>query len=122
MGVDAGLCRIVGRRIALDSLWGDEIEYLLVRLDRSTKSARLLLVAHDLLLKLSHLDDHFKSKVVFHPEYGQFMVETTPGTPYGGFTTHLPLVESNMLLRRHLIHVSGEAVVCLSLAHPLLDL
>ncbi|CEO95021.1 unnamed protein product (mitochondrion) [Plasmodiophora brassicae] len=85
-------------------LWGDEIEYLLVRLDRSTKSARLLLVAHDLLLKLSHLDDHFKSKVVFHPEYGQFMVETTPGTPYGGFTTHLPLVESNMLLRRHLIH------------------
>jgi glutamate--cysteine ligase catalytic subunit len=36
------------------------------------------------------------------PEYGSFMVEMTPGNPYGGTTADLRLVEINMRLRRRL--------------------
>lgn len=62
------------------------------------------------------------SGVTFHPEYAQFMIETTPGHPYGGFTAHIPLVEQNMILRRHLIQKqlsSSDRVVSMT-SFPLL--
>ena len=36
---------------------------------------------------------------VFHPEYGRYMLESTPGAPYTGCVRDLLLVESNMRLR-----------------------
>jgi hypothetical protein len=36
---------------------------------------------------------------VFHPEYGRYMLESTPGAPYTGCVRDLILVESNMRLR-----------------------
>ncbi len=44
--------------------------------------------------------------VTFHPEYGNFMVEATPGLPYGGYTSDLRMVELNMRLRRMLIQAA----------------
>lgn len=54
------------------------------------------------LLKISIFDfAPFISVVppVFHPEYGRFMLESTPGAPYTGSVRDLVLVESNMRLR-----------------------
>jgi hypothetical protein len=36
---------------------------------------------------------------VFHPEYGRYMLESTPGAPYTGCVRDLLLVEPNMRLR-----------------------
>ena len=36
---------------------------------------------------------------VFHPEYGRFMLESTPGAPYTGSVRDLVLVEFDMRLR-----------------------
>ncbi|GAA6014286.1 hypothetical protein JCM8202_005224 [Rhodotorula sphaerocarpa] len=55
-------------------LWGDEIEYLVI-------SACI---------------------PVFHPEYGRYMLESTPGAPYGATLDDLLLVEGNMRFRRKL--------------------
>lgn len=35
----------------------------------------------------------------FHPEYGRFMLESTPGSPYGASLKDLLGVEGNMRLR-----------------------
>ena len=100
--------------IVIRFLWGDEVEYLIVQLNPNDKTVRLRLIASKLLSRLSKVHQSNVAQkltepdghdVVFHPEYGQFMIETTPGQPYGGFTAHIPLVESNMMLRRHLMHV-----------------
>lgn len=39
---------------------------------------------------------------VFHPEYGRYMLESTPGAPYGATLSDLLLVEGNMRFRRQL--------------------
>lgn len=36
---------------------------------------------------------------VFHPEYGRYMLESTPGEPYGATLDDLLLVEGNMRFR-----------------------
>jgi hypothetical protein len=36
---------------------------------------------------------------VFHPEYGRFMLESTPGEPYNGSVNDLLSVECNMRFR-----------------------
>lgn len=35
----------------------------------------------------------------FHPEYGRYMLESTPGAPYGATVKDLLLVEPNMRWR-----------------------
>lgn len=35
----------------------------------------------------------------FHPEYGRYMLESTPGSPYTGSLRDLLSVESNMRYR-----------------------
>lgn len=35
----------------------------------------------------------------FHPEYGRFMLESTPGSPYTGRLTDILSVEENMRYR-----------------------
>ncbi|WBW71539.1 glutamate-cysteine ligase Gcs1 [Schizosaccharomyces osmophilus] len=39
----------------------------------------------------------------FHPEYGRYMLESTPGAPYGSVLKDFLFVECNMLLRRKII-------------------
>jgi glutamate--cysteine ligase catalytic subunit len=36
---------------------------------------------------------------VFHPEYGRYMLESTPGMPYGATLEDLLSVEGNMKFR-----------------------
>lgn len=39
-------------------------------------------------------------KSLWRPEYGSYMIEGTPGKPYGGLLAHFNIVEANMRYRR----------------------
>lgn len=39
-------------------------------------------------------------KSLWRPEYGAYMLEGTPGKPYGGLLAHFNIVEANMKYRR----------------------
>ncbi|KAH9892776.1 glutamate-cysteine ligase catalytic subunit [Cubamyces lactineus] len=90
-------------------LWGDEIEYMVAVFDDHEKNAKLSLRQTEILAKLQAIvndivSDRGESDSVptFHPEYGRFMLESTPGSPYTGELRDLLSVESNMRYRRHL--------------------
>ncbi|RXW21302.1 hypothetical protein EST38_g4569 [Candolleomyces aberdarensis] len=90
-------------------LWGDEIEYMVVTFDNEEKNAKLSLRQTEILAKLSNIVDGICadcpddiSPPTFHPEYGRYMLESTPGSPYTGSIGDLLSVESNMRYRRTL--------------------
>ncbi|KAI0759820.1 glutamate-cysteine ligase catalytic subunit [Trametes elegans] len=90
-------------------LWGDEIEYMVAAFDDEEKNAKLSLRQTEILAKLQTIVDDIasdrgesESVPTFHPEYGRFMLESTPGAPYTGALRDLLVVESNMRYRRHL--------------------
>ncbi len=69
----------------------------------ATPKLKLLNKAADLLKKLEEEDKHLPESErtsTWHPEYGAWMIEATPSTPYGGFSDELCRVESNMRRRR----------------------
>ncbi|KAF3150382.1 Zn finger-containing GTPase- Activating Protein for ARF [Orbilia oligospora] len=98
-------------------LWGDEIEYLVVSYDEDSKDARLSLRQAEILKDLAHDEELRKAGgcvpslqeisqkpgqrvPTFHAEYGRFMLEATPGAPYGGTLRDLLTVEPDMKKRR----------------------
>ncbi|KAI0633570.1 glutamate-cysteine ligase catalytic subunit [Trametes polyzona] len=90
-------------------LWGDEIEYMVASFDDQEKNAKLSLRQTEILAKLQAIVDDIASDrgesdsvPTFHPEYGRFMLESTPGSPYTGEIKDLLSVEGNMRYRRHL--------------------
>ncbi|MCJ1472633.1 Zn finger-containing GTPase- Activating Protein for ARF [Lambiella insularis] len=97
-------------------LWGDEIEYLVVAFDDEGQKVRLSLRQADILKALAKDEELCKQGgcvpdlqrvarnddklPIFHPEFGRFMLESTPGKPWGiGFKDLLD-VEPNMKWRR----------------------
>lgn len=88
-------------------LWGDEIEYMLVSMDDKEKSLKLS-IDHDFVLdNLSEEGKNYQKSldndVLFHPEYGRFMLEATPLNPYDGTCIgDYMKVEANMHRRRQL--------------------
>ncbi|KAI0036964.1 glutamate-cysteine ligase catalytic subunit [Vararia minispora EC-137] len=90
-------------------MWGDEIEYMIVELHDKDKNAVLSLCQTDILRKLDsstrQIDADTDDSIVaptFHPEYGRYMLESTPGVPYTSCVHDLALVEGNMRYRRAL--------------------
>ncbi|KAH8828281.1 glutamate-cysteine ligase catalytic subunit [Flagelloscypha sp. PMI_526] len=82
-------------------LWGDE--------DDQHKTAALSLCQTEILSKLSSICDQLAGDCgkkfavpTFHPEYGRYMLESTPGSPYTGSISDLLSVEANMRYRRFL--------------------
>ncbi|KAG4031650.1 hypothetical protein MFRU_008g00180 [Monilinia fructicola] len=108
-------------------LWGDEVEYLVVNYKDDDEKVTLSLRQADILTALAQdeelctnggcvpaLQDVTNTKgsvlPVFHPEFGRFMLEATPGKPWGiGFKDLLD-VEPNMKWRRKLAkeHMNAE--------------
>ncbi|KAF2746241.1 GCS-domain-containing protein [Sporormia fimetaria CBS 119925] len=109
-------------------LWGDEVEYLVVAYDEDAKKVRLSLRQADILAALASDEKLLKqgggvpdlntgipkenddAAPVFHPEFGRFMLEATPGRPWGiGFKDLLD-VERNMKWRRKIAkdHMASE--------------
>ncbi|KAF1815241.1 GCS-domain-containing protein [Eremomyces bilateralis CBS 781.70] len=100
-------------------LWGDEVEYLVVCFDDEHRKVRLSLRQSDILEALASNEKLVKEgggvhdvkrgvptngycAPVFHAEFGRFMLEATPGKPWGiGFKDLLD-VELNMKLRREI--------------------
>ncbi|WVQ84399.1 hypothetical protein IAT38_006551 [Cryptococcus sp. DSM 104549] len=94
-------------------LWGDEIEYMVASFDDENKVARLSLRQTEILEKLQAVTldpalDKYKPAgctaiPTFHPEYGRYMLESTPGYPFAGTPCSLTSVEGDMRFRRQII-------------------
>lgn len=78
--------------------WGDEIEYIVVRMDPERKQAQLLLRTPEILNELLKLENPDVS-VLWRPEYGSYMLEGTPGKPFAG-VNDIRILEGNMRYRR----------------------
>lgn len=79
-------------------LWGDEVEYIVVNL--SDGKATLGLRQNDILGKLMLISD--SENVNFHPEYGRYMIESTPLKPFDASWDSLVDLETNMRHRRQI--------------------
>lgn len=95
--------------------WGDEVEYIIVKFDDENKRAKVSLCAKDVLAALNEkeLADPEGVKSLWRPEYGAYMIEGTPGKPYGGLMAHFNIVEANMRYRREEAqqYLKGDEVV-----------
>lgn len=82
--------------------WGDEVEYIIVRFDEEKEEVQVSLRAQEMLAVLNEKEaaDPQGVKSLWRPEYGAYMIEGTPGKPYGGLLAHFNVVEANMRYRR----------------------
>mmetsp|Transcript_4847 Transcript_4847/g.14099 ORF Transcript_4847/g.14099 Transcript_4847/m.14099 type:complete len:684 (+) Transcript_4847:97-2148(+) len=85
-------------------LYGDEVEYALVRVDHGKREVRLQLRAAEVLEELRGGEVAAArsgcGSAAWHVEYGAWMVESTPAGPYVGNARSLLQVEESMRLRR----------------------
>merc|ERR1712110_968591 len=108
--------------------WGDEVEYIIVKLDHEQKKAKVSLKADSLLKSLNEPEEEMKRKEtngetdirlpsLWRPEYASYMVEGTPGYPYGGSLNYFNTVEHNMRTRRQELEaLLEENEVCFSIS------
>ncbi|KAN0047778.1 hypothetical protein ACTA71_002164 [Dictyostelium dimigraforme] len=85
-------------RVTEDFKWGDEVEYILINND----NYKLKLRANE-VLDLLMLEEKRNPTTVEHlwrPEYGRFMIEGTPGSPYVGLGKQLLRIQSSLKSRR----------------------
>ncbi|KAJ2745234.1 glutamate--cysteine ligase [Coemansia sp. BCRC 34301] len=114
-------------------LWGDEIEYMLISLDRQRRRARLSQRGHELLSVLqveeaesleraSRTGEKIDLEALWRPEFGRYMVEGTPGHPYNSTVNDLVNVEANMRRRREIVtQLMGKDEIILSVgSYPML--
>lgn len=90
--------------IADDELrFGDEIECGVYSVDAVTKSVKLSVRSAHLINELERREEmmlHATEGCTWHPEFGAWMIESTPSRPYANYTSDLLRVERNMTLRR----------------------
>lgn len=97
-----------------ESLWGDEVEYMIVCIDPSKKLARLHLCVETLIPKLEELSN----EALWRPEYARYMLEGTPNLPYkSNFEDYLQ-VEKSMKKRRQLassvLEKNNMSLICIT--------
>uniref|UniRef100_A0A8C8S765 Glutamate--cysteine ligase n=1 Tax=Pelusios castaneus TaxID=367368 RepID=A0A8C8S765_9SAUR len=82
--------------------WGDEVEYMLVAFDHEHKKVRLSLTGEEVLHTLQEKGEKVNPNhpTLWRPEYGSYMIEGTPGQPYGGTMSEFNTVQDNMRKRR----------------------
>ncbi|XP_075718072.1 glutamate--cysteine ligase catalytic subunit [Rhinoderma darwinii] len=82
--------------------WGDEVEYMLVAFDHENHKVRLVLKGEEMLDTLQGRGEKINPNhpTLWRPEYGSYMIEGTPGQPYGGTMAEFNTVEDNMRKRR----------------------
>ncbi|KAL6928174.1 hypothetical protein ACO0SA_002906 [Hanseniaspora valbyensis] len=84
-------------------LWGDELEYILI----DNKNNKLTVNNDDILIELNtELESECKKNdLVYHPEYGSYMIEATPYFPYSHKDIESYVSpEANMILRKKFIN------------------
>lgn len=116
-------------RVDEEFLWGDEIEMLILRQNPDTKKVYLSQRGDNLINSLHTTLSNPIAKgltkyvsAIYHHEYANYMIEATPGVPYGDYTSDLRLVQLNMSLRRYLIllHLQPDEIIVTSPIFPLL--
>lgn len=103
-------------------LWGDEIEYIVVNYKKDDANVTLSLRQADILHALANSEslaahggcvpdlqdvkreEETPALPIFHPEFGRFMLEATPGKPWGIAFKDLLDVEPDMKLRQAFLH------------------
>eukprot|EP00601_Ochromonadales_sp_CCMP2298_P025617 CAMPEP_0173290756 /NCGR_PEP_ID=MMETSP1143-20121109/11746_1 /TAXON_ID=483371 /ORGANISM="non described non described, Strain CCMP2298" /LENGTH=1044 /DNA_ID=CAMNT_0014229861 /DNA_START=142 /DNA_END=3271 /DNA_ORIENTATION=- len=83
--------------------FGDEIECGLYVVDSVNKTVKISLRSAELRAQLDEKEGlyrHETESCTWHPEFGAWMIESTPSRPYSHYTTDLIRVERNMVLRR----------------------
>ena len=62
-----------------------QIEYMIVKFDHQAKKARVSLKAEKILAIMheKEMRDKAKCRALWRPEFASFMIEGTPGSPYG---------------------------------------
>ncbi|KAG8719530.1 hypothetical protein FRC08_002599 [Ceratobasidium sp. 394] len=85
-------------------LWGDELECIVISYDDDNKNARLSLRQSEILDAMNGANgERTPATEEFQPEYGQFMVESTPGSPRNSTLASLLAVEKDMEHRKQLV-------------------
>lgn len=100
--------------------WGDEVEFTLVKFDHKAKKCYLLLKADELLPTLNGPEERNEKNLpsMWRPEYANYMVEGTPGSPYNHNIANFNKLESNMSFRRKQVQdMLGEDEYVLSLTN-----
>ncbi|CAL1290589.1 unnamed protein product [Larinioides sclopetarius] len=82
--------------------WGDEIEYMIIKFNHQNRTAKVCLKAESLLSVLQEKEKENLGdvKALWRPEFGAYMIEGTPGKPYGALSSCFNVVEANMRARR----------------------
>uniref|UniRef100_A0A6G1S840 Glutamate--cysteine ligase n=1 Tax=Aceria tosichella TaxID=561515 RepID=A0A6G1S840_9ACAR len=93
--------------------WGDEVEYIIVKYDHQDRRARVSLKAEKVFRKIAKQgkNDTGPAKSLWNPEFASYMVEGTPGLPYGGdglMITSLCEIEGSMKYRRDQVQSTLE--------------
>lgn len=75
---------------------------MLVSFDHENRKVQLLLNGGDVLETLQEKGERTNPNhpTLWRPEYGSYMIEGTPGQPYGGTMSEFNTVEANMRKRR----------------------
>ncbi|XP_041043314.1 glutamate--cysteine ligase catalytic subunit isoform X2 [Carcharodon carcharias] len=102
--------------------WGDEVEYMLLSFDHEHQKVQLLLHAEEILHELQNQGEKTNPNhpTLWRPEYGSYMIEGTPGQPYGGTMADFNTVEANMKLRRQEVFslLKVNETICTITAFP----
>ncbi|NXP65807.1 GSH1 ligase, partial [Chloropsis cyanopogon] len=79
-----------------------KVEYMLVKFDHENKKVRLVLCGEEVLQTLQEKGEKVNPNhpTLWRPEYGSYMIEGTPGQPYGGTMSEFNTVQDNMRKRR----------------------
>ncbi|XP_054050103.1 glutamate--cysteine ligase catalytic subunit isoform X3 [Rissa tridactyla] len=79
-----------------------QVEYMLVKFDHENKKVRLVLCGEEVLQTLQDKGEKVNPNhpTLWRPEYGSYMIEGTPGQPYGGTMSEFNTVQDNMRKRR----------------------
>lgn len=77
-----------------------QIEHILIKFDDNEKLARVSLRSDEILTTLNQKEKNSNVDALWRPEYGSFMLESSPGRPYEGLLKDINSVEMNMRRRR----------------------
>ncbi|RWS09698.1 glutamate--cysteine ligase catalytic subunit-like protein [Dinothrombium tinctorium] len=105
--------------------WGDEVEYMIIKFEDEKEKVKVSLKAAEILKIMSEREEREGDKraSLWRPEFAAYMIEGTPGSPYGlvsnhsAILSHFNTVEENMRLRRHEVEqllAKDEALLCLT--------
>ena len=95
-------------------LWGDEIEFHILKLDHDKKTVKLdTVTCQDLFTIFKEIED--KQVFEIQPEYGAWMVETIPKTVFQSACRFTPTLENNIARRTEISKLLPENSIILAI-------